>query len=265
MEMNIVLYNPLSNSGKSGKTLKKYLKKIKNVEHMVYDVTKTKVNEILYKEKDVFIIIGGDGTLHQLVNIFRELNITNRVFLYKGGTGNDFSRDFKMKLIELTTHISHSPKTNGKHFLTSSGFGVDGEVCLNVNENQQSSYFKVALKTFKTFKTFNMKLVVDGVEHNFKNVWFATTMNGRCIGGGMILSPKSIRLDDKLEVYVIHSIGLFKLITIFPSIFLGKHRIFKKCIFNTVGHDIQMIADKEQVMQSDGEIYGKVKEISSKF
>ena len=52
-------------------------------------------------EEDQIIVVGGDGTLHHFANSIRNITKTNRLLLYKGGTGNDFGREFKKKkLIE---------------------------------------------------------------------------------------------------------------------------------------------------------------------
>lgn len=265
--MTIILFNPLSNNGKNSKTLKKLEKKLtkKYKHYKVYSIIETKVKDINVLENDEFIIIGGDGTLHRILHEFNELTLNNKVFLYKGGSGNDFCRDFKGKLIDITLFLKHHPKINGNSFLTSAGFGVDGKVCENVNKDSKSNYFKVAIKTMKTFERFDLKLTVDGETQEFKNVWFATIMNGRCIGGGMKLSPKSDREDDILEVVVAHSMGLKKLLTVFPTIFLGKHLIFKKSIFIAKGKHIILEANKNQIVQSDGEIYPTTNKLEVKF
>ncbi|MFI3329032.1 MAG: diacylglycerol kinase family protein [bacterium] len=263
--MTIILFNPLSQKGGSIHKLNEFIKKHVKDEYVVKDVTTNKIKDLNLNEEDKLVIIGGDGTLHTITNEIRELELKNEIYLYKGGSGNDFSRDFPEDYFNITKYINHCPKSNGSHYLTSTGFGVDGEICDNVNKNEKANYYKTTINTMKKFKRFNLELIVDGKEYKFTNVWFASVMNGRCIGGGMKLSPKSDRLDDLLEVYVIHKVGLFKLLRIFPTIFLGVHTIFKKNIFTIQGKEITMFSDESQVMHSDGEIYGKVNSINVKF
>ncbi len=263
--MMVILFNPLSQKGGSINKLNDFIKKYVKEEYKVIDVTKTKVKDIELIKEDILVIIGGDGTLHTLTNEIKECKLENEIFLYKGGSGNDFSRDFKEKYFNITKYINHCPKANDNYYLTSTGFGVDGEICDNVNKNSTANYYKTTINTMKKFKTFNLSINVDGKEYKFNKVWFASVMNGRCIGGGMKLSPKSNRLDDDLEVVVLHKVGLFKLLRIFPTIFLGIHTIFKKNIFILKGKVITLTSDIEQVMHADGEIYGEVKEIKVKF
>lgn len=263
--MMIILFNPLSQKGGSIKQLNSFIKKYVVEEYIVKDITENKIKDIIIKKDDKLVIIGGDGTLHSITNEIRELNLQNDVYLFKGGSGNDFSRDFKNDYINITKYINHCPKSNGKYYLTSTGFGVDGQICDNVNKNKKANYYKTTISTMKKFDRFTLNLNVDGKEYIFENVWFASVMNGRCIGGGMKLSPKSDRLDDMLEVYVLYRVGLFKLLRIFPSIFLGVHSIFKRNIFTIKGKVIKMTSDLEQVMHSDGEVYGKINQINVKF
>jgi hypothetical protein len=54
-------------------------------------------------EEDVVVVVGGDGTLHHFANSIRHLTNTNQIYLYKGGTGNDFGREFKKEKLKRTT------------------------------------------------------------------------------------------------------------------------------------------------------------------
>ncbi len=275
--MYYILVNPLSNNGSSVealKTLEEYFntKSIKYVSLNLIEVSQ-KVEEFIAKlsSDDDVVIIGGDGTLHRFANEIKNFDIPSQIYLYKAGTGNDFSREFKkQKLINITKHIKNLPAMIiGEHeelFLNCTGIGVDGEVCALVNNMQTSkkgiNYFKNAIKTFKSFKRYDLEVTVDGVRHSFKKVWFATVMNGNYFGGGMKLSPTSDRGDDILELYVIHSLGFLKLLCIFPTIFIGKHLWFKKVGISLIsGKEFVFEASSPQVLQSDGEVWNGIKKV----
>ena len=93
-------------------------------------------------------------------NEIKNIPNQNEIYLYKGGTGNDFSRDFpKQMLIDITDRIKNLPTVtvNGQEelFLNGCGFGVDGEVCLMVNDRNNKkkglNYFKSAIMLLKDF------------------------------------------------------------------------------------------------------------------
>lgn len=273
--MYYILVNQLSNNGTSAdalKTLEEYFN-TKNIKHTSLNLIEVSCNvkefiDNLTNDDDV-VIVGGDGTLHRFANEIRNYEIPCQMYLYKAGTGNDFSREFKkQKLINITKHITNLPTMiidgHEELFLNGTGIGVDGEVCALVNNMQSSkrglNYFKNALKTFKSFKRYDLEVTVDGVRHTFKSVWLATVMNGKYFGGGMKLSPNSDRGDNVLELFVIHTLGFWKLLCVFPLIFLGKHLWFKYLGISILkGREFIFEANAPQVLQSDGEVLNGIK------
>lgn len=276
--MFYILYNPLSSNGKSVELIKDVEKVLldKNEEFKSVDLVRVSKNIPGFVRKikpdDKFIILGGDGTLHRFANEIKNIPNQNEIFLYKGGTGNDFSREFKkQQLINISTYIRNLPKylIDGEEmvFLNSCGFGIDGAVCAAVNDSQTKKsgleYAKKLLKLLKNFPRYDLDVEVDGVRHTYKNVWLAAVCNGQYFGGGMKISPISDRTDDVLELYVIHTLGFAKLLCVFPSIFIGKHMWFKKHGVSLLkGRKFKLTSSQPLPFQSDGEVVLDVKEFS---
>ena len=279
--MNYILYNPLSSNG----TVKKHVNKIEellksqNKDYEIINLVEAAKDINAYASKihrdDSMIIVGGDGTLHRFVNGIKHIQNNSNVYLYRGGTGNDFSRDFpKQMLIDITENIKNLPTAtidgNEELFLNGCGFGVDGEVCLMVNDKANKkkglNYFKSAVMLLKRFKRYNLELEVDGVRHTFKNVWFTVVNNGKYFGGGMKITPTSDRNDRILEACVIHSVSFWKILLIFPLIFIGKHMWFKEVGISVIkGQQFKVVADSPQVFQTDGEVVKNIKEFEIKI
>ena len=105
--MYYLLINPLSKSGSKPKQIKKLHKFFakQGIETEDEDIITISKNVDSYvnslKEDDVIVIVGGDGTLHYFSNVVKNIQNKNKIYLYKGGTGNDFSREFKGNLIEI--------------------------------------------------------------------------------------------------------------------------------------------------------------------
>lgn len=268
--MHYILYNPLSSNGASNEHVARIeeLLKTDGKEYDIINLVDASKNVSFYAQKihrtDILIIVGGDGTLHRFVNAIRLIQNNCEVYLYRGGTGNDFSRDFpKTTLINITENIKNLPfvTVNGNEelFLNGCGFGVDGEVCLMVNDKANKkkglNYFKSAVMLIKKFKCYDLELEVDGVRHTYKNVWFSVVNNGKYFGGGMKISPESDRNDRILEACVIHSVRFWKLLLIFPLIFIGKHMWFKHVGISVIkGQKFKAVASEPQVFQTDGEV-----------
>ena len=274
--MHYILYNPLSSNGTSKKHVAKIeeLLKREDKEYQILDLVEIAKNINPYVDKihrdDKLIIVGGDGTLHRFVNGIRHIQNNCEVFLYRGGTGNDFSRDFpKQMLINITDYIKNLPsvKVNGNDelFLNGCGFGVDGAVCNMVNDANNKkkglNYFKSAIMLLKNFKQYDLDIEVDGVRYTYKNVWFTVVNNGKYFGGGMKITPESDRTDRILEACIIHSVSFFKILLIFPLIFIGKHMWFKHVGISVIkGQHFKAVASSPQIFQTDGEVLNEVKE-----
>ena len=277
--MYYILFNPLSSNGKSIEVMEKLKGKLAKDGHLseafdILEVSKD-IDSFLNRtdKDDKIVILGGDGTLHYFVNGIRNIVIEQEIFLYKGGTGNDFSREFKNKeIINITPYIKGLPtfKINGdennKVFINGVGFGLDGAVCCGVNDSGTKksglAYIKNLLSLIKNFPRYDLEVWVDGVRHTYKKVWLATVTNGKYFGGGMKISPVSDRTDDILEMYVIHSVSFPKLLCIFPTIFIGKHMLFKKVGISLVkGRHFKLVSNAPLPFQSDGEVVVDVNEI----
>jgi len=275
--MHYIIYNPLSKSGNNPKVIKKvqnYLDK-KGLEHELLDVLDVSQKKEEFVEKihrtDTLILVGGDGTLHYFSDGIKDIQTNGlKMYFYRGGTGNDFGRKFKDRFIDITEIVKDLPSYNisGKEelFLNCTGFGIDGAVCNMIDGNTKSkkglNYFKSAIHLFKNFKPFDLEVEVDGVLHRYKNVWFSTVMNGKFFGGGMMLNPKGNRFDQEMELYVIHTVKLAKLLLIFPLIFIGKHLAFRKVGIDVVkGKEFRLKASRPQIFESDGEVKLDVQEM----
>lgn len=274
--MNYILFNPLSSNGTSKKHVEivEELLKAENKEYEIVDLVEAVKNIPYYVAKihreDTLIIIGGDGTLHRFVNGIRSIQNNSKVYLYRGGTGNDFGREFpKQTLVDITEHIKNLPlvRLNGEEelFLNGCGFGVDGEVCLMVNDSSNKkkglNYFKSAILLLKKFKRYDLDIEVDGIRHTYKNVWLTVVNNGKYFGGGMKVTPMSDRNDRILEACIIHSVSFWRLLLIFPLIFIGKHMWFKEVGISVLkGQHFKVVSNEPQVFQTDGEVRENIKE-----
>ena len=188
--------------------------------------------------------------------------------MYRSGRGNDFARGNKGKFFEITNLVKNLPKANingtNHYFLNGLGIGIDALTCKKQADNfligKKESYFKIAFKAFFRFKPFDIDVEVDGKVYHYHKVWFFVVQNGKYFGGGMKISPKSERLDNKLEFVVIHSVGFKRLLTIFPLIFIGKHTIAKKYVNFLTGEKFKFNFNYH-LLQIDGEVIDEVKSL----
>lgn len=269
--MIYVLYNPLADNRNGRSNAAKIREILKNREISYLDVTQMRVTEFLQNiaQKDRIILSGGDGTLHHFVNECGGKVPEHPVYYYPTGSGNDFMADVQERensgIILLNPYLCHLPTVtvNGdtRFFLNGVGYGIDGYCCeegdrQRAEESGSINYTAIAIKGLMfRFKPRNATVIVDGVVHNYKNVWLAPTMNGRFYGGGMMIAPNQDRLrkDGLVSTVVMHCKSKVKTLAVFPSIFKGEHIRHKEMVEVTVGKEIEVIFDQPTSLQIDGE------------
>lgn len=276
--MDIILYNPLSRNGKSIDVVRK-LEKIltkKNKEHITVNLLEIiNIKEFIsnYNEHDRFIIIGGDGTLNRLVNSIRGIEVRSEVFIYKAGTGNDFVRSLKVKnknnLIDIKKYLENLPTVTIKDeellFLNGIGLGIDGLVCHYVNNSRgkknKYNYFKNALKGFKDYTPKISKVIIDGKEITVNKTWLVSVLNSKFLGGGMRFAPKADRTSDIMYVLIAQKAPRWIVGIIFPSIYLGLHKLFRRYVKLYPAKEVEIIFEQETYLQIDGEDFNSINSV----
>lgn len=219
--MYYVLFNPKSGNVKEKSLLRleKYFKK-RNLNYKMLNYLDYSFEDIdVLTEKDFLVLAGGDGTINHFLSEEKRDKIKAKILLYKAGSGNDFAREHKGFLVDITEELKKAPyyliNDNKHYFINGVGMGIDAAVCDAVNLHKDGSYFKTAVNIFKTFKPYVLKIIVDGKEYIYNDVFFFVAMNGKYIGGGMKIAPEANRNDDILEIYIIKAKAIKKLFLYF--------------------------------------------------
>ena len=110
---------------------------------------------------------------------------------------------------------------------------------------------RILLSSLEGFAICNIR--IDGVKHEFDNVWIAPTMKGRFYGGGMNMAPAQDRFSDKLTVVVYHCPSKLKALIAFPSIFKGEHVKKAGIVQSFTGSKIHVRFSRPCAGQIDGE------------
>ena len=276
-----ILYNPSSNCGYDTKAVLSEI--AENFEQSnalsLFDIEDIKAFFEALNQSDEVVLVGGDGTLNVVLNKLRGYVIKNNLYLYKGGSGNDFLRDVcsdkfeSTKLLQINEYVENLPvvTVNGKEylFINNVGFGIDGKVCtaaedIRAKGKSKINYTTLAIKLLLTsYKPNGATVTVDGKKRKYKRVWMAPIMNGLYYGGGMMPCPNQNRKSDLISTCVIHSTNALQTLIIFPSIFKGEHVKHKSKVVEMSGKEIAVEFDKPQDVQIDGETIRNVTKISA--
>lgn len=276
-----VLYNPLAGNGKGEKASERLKELMPDDELTFTDMTKVNNYGALFASmpKDERIIVsGGDGTLNRFVNDTEGIAFANSVYYYATGSGNDFLKDIGGsvgdKPVCIDKYLKSLPAVDVKNrsyrFINGIGYGIDGYCCevgdkLRETSDKPINYAGIAVKGLLFhYHPTSATVIVDGVEHKYKKVWLAPTMNGRYYGGGMIPTPKQDRLNKErtVSVMVYYGSGKLKTLAVFPSIFKGEHIRHTEMIEVLSGREITVRFDSPAALQVDGETILGVTEYS---
>ena len=267
MAKGYVLYNPLAGNGNAGEDAK-LLQMVLDEDMEYYDMTRiTNYAAFLsgMEKDDYLVIVGGDGTLNRFVNDTNGIDISQEIFYFPSGSGNDFASDIGTNgnPVVITQHLKNLPSVegNGKRyrFINGVGFGIDGYCCqvgdeLKKTPGKKVDYTAIAIKGLLFhFAARNTKVTVDGKEYAYEKVWIAPTMHGHYYGGGMIPTPEQDRSSGALSLMLFHSAGRFRTLCVFPSIFKGTHVKHKNMVAVHTGHEITVEFDRPTPLQIDGE------------
>ena len=271
--INRVLYNPLS--GKSnGRERAEKIRGYYPEETVFCDVTVAEdINELIKNsgDDDRIIICGGDGTLNHFVNSIEDTVLDvlkGRLFYYPTGSGNDFYLDVTGSKngapISLYEYIRELPtvyvKEEKKRFINGVGYGLDGFACAEVERIRRATgkivkYTSVAIQgLLYKFKPQDAVITVDGIRHEYSNVWLIPTMKGKYFGGGVMITPGQDRNDPEVKVSVLvwHAGRIFTL-TKFSKSYTGGHVIYTDNVDIIRGDDIKVEFGSFTDMQIDGE------------
>jgi diacylglycerol kinase (ATP) len=276
--MDIILYNPLSRNGRDPRYVERIKARLEKEGHdvRVQDLLTIESVETFIKTcapDDRIVILGGDGTLSRVADAIHGHAFTQDILVARAGTGNDFVRSLKTKetFVKVNTSLVRLPlmATDGleRRVINGAGIGLDGFVGHLVNTSTKKknkfNYFRHTLEGFVKFKPVKAQITIDGTTFREEKIWLVAVMHGAYFGGGMKIAPKASRKEDEIHVIVIKDIPKWLLTFIFPSIYMGRHTIFRRYVNTYVGKHVTVVTDDPTYAQIDGDTVYPVTTLSA--
>lgn len=218
-----------------------------------------------------WVIFGGDGTLHEVINGIGKHSI--KLSYACGGSGNDIARGASLpfRYNDMIEHIFLKPtqhtywlgKYDSRHFLNCVGFGFDALVAENTNKSIWKNrlnkvklgkivYVMQIIKQLFLYKPIDITLTIDDKTYEFPNCFLATINNHPYFGGGMKINPFAYNNAKKYHCIVVDNIAKWKVLFLFGTVFFGKHTKFREVTF-LEGSNITMKSKQKVIFQVDGE------------
>ncbi|KAF0143128.1 MAG: hypothetical protein FD122_86 [Stygiobacter sp.] len=255
-----------------------------------YFITKTSKSAEDFAEKiansgtDYLIAVGGDGTMHEVINGIMHVPKNQRENLIVGllpvGSGNDFARTLKLSgkisylhklivnnnVIDMDIGKIECATLDGKettvYFNNIAGIGLDAEVAERVNEGHKTygpniAYYTATVKSFLNYRKKQIK--VSSADFYYEgNVLLLSFANAKYFGSGLGIAPHAKVNDGKMALTLAGDVSLFD--------YLKNVGKLRKCIYlkhprivygETESMNIESIGEPCYI-EADGELVGKL-------
>ncbi|MGO4936680.1 diacylglycerol/lipid kinase family protein [Fundicoccus sp. Sow4_H7] len=231
-------------------------------------------------ENQQILVLGGDGTLHEVVGAMIQMGLNVPIAYIATGTGNDFNRVWQpnksirqiietmlfsrqVKTIPIFTFYDRTTNINDI-VLNSLGFGFDAEVNYLTQQIDKKSFLRKYLdghfaylvsifKSLNILQSFNLTIQVDGETHIINNAYLACIMNNPYFGGGIKLDNLASHENKELSLIIIHDVNFKAIISLLFSILIKQDQHLSPNVTRFTGDTMELKLNKAIRGQVDGE------------
>lgn len=222
---------------------------------------------------DTIVAVGGDGTVHEVVNGIMGAGGPHRpaLAIIPGGTGNDFARAVgvprdpmaagRLLLGSGTRRRVDLGRVNDRYFVGISGVGFDAEVAAKVNGwpkwiGGTTLYLAAILTMLAAYRPVPTRLWIDGDDQELP-LFLLAAANTPWYGGGMYMAPHARPDDGRLEVITAWDLGKLETLRLLPKVFSGAHLGHPK-VAHRAAREVRVESRIPLAIHADGETVGRV-------
>ena len=294
MEKNVIsrdwfaIVNPNAGNGKGGKDRDR-ISEILNRNNIRFEMRSTgRKGQATEFTRDLIaggyrkiISIGGDGTLHEVINgIFTQDHCAPRditLGIIPVGTGNDWGRMFGIPLVyegavqvisegkQMLHDIGVIDYFNGEektktYFINIAGLGFEAVVVKKTNRQKDKGmsnkaiYFYNLLSSLISYRNTPVEITIDGRTSTAK-VFSINVGNGRYCGGGMRQTPDAIPDDGLFDITVIKEMGRIEIIKSLQLLYDGTIMSHPK-VDGYRSTNLKVTSESPLYIEADGESLG---------
>ncbi len=191
---------------------------------------------------DSVIAVGGDGTVHEVLNGLMRIPLEERpaLGLLPTGSGNDYRRTLGIskelsiavrQLLGGTRASMDLGVVNGVYFANSVAIGLDARVTVKAAELKTTTgwsgimlYLRALLVVlFRQFHSHPVTITIDDSPAEERDLLLVAATNGPTYGGGFRITPDARSDDGLLDVCTISRVPLASALWRFPFVIFGAH------------------------------------------
>ncbi len=214
------------------------------------------------------LAVGGDGTLHEIVNGCAEADVA--VGLLPLGTGNDFARSAGLHrpAAELLPGLAAGQvrrvdlgRVHDQYYLNVAGVGFDAEVAriANATSKRQGGalfYLLTAVREAFRYEPALLAVAVDAplIAAPSRRLMVAVG-NAAAYGGGMRICPRAVIDDGLLDVMTVAGLRGVAILALLPRVFVGGH-LGRAGVGYQQAKEVRIEGPSGVAVHADGELVG---------
>jgi diacylglycerol kinase (ATP) len=225
----------------------------------------------------LLIVVGGDGTISEVVNGLGQAGFPEGVTLaiLPAGTGNDLAatlaipedpaeavavlRQNRVRTLDVVRVRSEG--TGERFFINVATGGMGAEVSSAADGEMKKrwgklSYLRSSLEVAREYEAKEITLTLDGAERKLRAVNLAIG-NCRYAGSGWLAAPRANPEDGLLDLVVIEDVGVQEVLKVAPTVLADSDYLDKEGIYFTRAKEIRVEASPGSLeFTVDGEVIG---------
>lgn len=281
-----IIVNPAAGAGKTAKKWPQIMTLLKSLGlDFKHDLTEAPghaielAKEAVRKGYKFVVSVGGDGTIHEIVNGLHEAGANGDVTvgIVNTGTGADYIRTLGVprrykdackcllssnrRTVDLgvVEYVKNGKKAK-RLFVNFAGIGFDAEVVKATTEKFKAmgdmpSYLMGLFSTLMSYENRDVSIIIDG-KSGVRRICTVMLNNGRYAGGGMMPAPNADPGDGFFDLVIIDDITKPDLLISIPRIYRGTHLTHPKVTLMRV-REVEIIPTLTSAVQADGELLGE--------
>lgn len=221
---------------------------------------------------DTVLAMGGDGTVHEVLNGLMQHPQDSRPALsvLPVGSGNDYCRtlgisfDLARAVMQVASGVHKTVDVgtcNDRFFANTLAIGLDAQVTAKAVEMKVTTgrtglplYLSALMHVlFKEFRTYQVQIAYDGAPPQDVDMTLAAFTHGPTYGGGFHITPDAVGDDGLMDMCLLDKIPLWQTFWRVPFLVPGKHTWMKPVTMSRHEH-VRVTAERPVPGQIDGEV-----------
>jgi YegS/Rv2252/BmrU family lipid kinase len=272
----LIIVNPASNHGEAAKLWPVAADLLENLFPHQFAITEAPSHASALAadatDFDTVVAMGGDGTVHEILNGLMRIPDDRRPALtvLPVGSGNDYARTLGIAfdLARAAFQIASGRRVrvdvgtcNGRYFANTLAVGLDAQVTAKSVELKATTgrtglplYLSALIDVLrKEYRSYDALLGTDGEEPRRVRLLLAAFTHGPTYGGGFHITPEAIGDDGLMDVCTIDAMPRWQAVWRVPFLIPGKHGWMGPVAFSR-HRTVDLRSERPIPGQIDGEV-----------